>query len=87
MDPDKALQEMLLAYHECLWSEAAEQAEALLGWLRCDGFTPKVTVGALGGNFQFDCPDEWFNRAVADALARKILQAASYRLTRELPNI
>jgi hypothetical protein len=87
MDPDRALQEMLLAYRECHWSEAVEQAEALLGWLRRDGFSPRVSVGALGGDFQFDCPDEWFNRTVADALARKILQAASYRLTRELPNI
>ena len=80
MDPDEALRVMLLAYREGLWSEAVEHAEALLGWLRGNGFAPQVTVGLAKAAY-VEFTDEWFNRTVADALARKVLQAASNRLT------
>lgn len=80
MDPDEALRVMLLAYREGLWSEAVEHAEALLGWLRGDGFAPQVSVGhAYAGYVEFT--DAWFNRTVADALARKILHAATHRMS------
>ncbi len=83
MDPDEALRIMLLAYREAQWSEAMEHAEALLGWLRGSGFAPQVSVGLAKENLLMEFTEEWFNRTIADALARKVLQAASYRLTND----
>ncbi len=52
MDPDKAWQALSEAYlgdNETQWQAIGEAAEALLQWLKRDGFPPTIT-----GNKAFD---------------------------------
>lgn len=78
MDPDEAFRWMLQYFQERQWVEAIEQAESLLAWLRADGFAPQVAVSMPDGSLPMTHRAEWFNRAVAEATARMVLQSASH---------
>ncbi len=75
MDPDTTWELMLTAYGESNWCRAAEHAEAILAWLRNDGFAPTV-VGSSKCDVILEVDHDWVNRSIADAVARAIVNSA-----------
>ncbi len=73
---------MLQYYNDRQWVEAIEQAESLLGWLRCNGFSA-CAVCTPDGSLIVTHSAEWFRRAVAEATARMVLQSASHHCQAE----
>jgi hypothetical protein len=80
MDPDTAWVAMLQAVSDDEWESALEYAEALLGWLRMDGFPPIVTVGLQSAGLLFDFDQEGMRRSTADSVARSIALTAKRKL-------
>jgi hypothetical protein len=79
MDPNETFKQMLRAYQESNWAEAGELAEALLKWLRIDGFPPSTTVGIPSESLLIEIDDREFNRQIAVALSMTILRLARIR--------
>lgn len=81
MDPDATWELMLTAYGESDWDGSTEYAEAILNWLRCGGFPPKVTVGLNKNSLLFEFDQDSVNRSTADAVARAIAMESRRKLT------
>ena len=76
MDPNETWKALLEAYRTSDWEQAIELAEALLQWLRIDGFPPSTTIGTPSEASMVVIDDREANRQIADAVSRNILRKA-----------
>lgn len=77
MDPQQTWTNLVRAVIEEDGLAAREAATALLGWLRSEGFPPQTLPNQ-------QMPAEW-NRAVAQAACRSVLQAQGCGACRSEP--